>query len=59
VTTTRSERASKPFDYESNYPGIFMINYTDNYISVNGGKYNVTETNAQIQLYFFKLYAFI
>jgi len=38
VTTTRSGRASKPFDYESNYPGIYMINYADNYISVNGGQ---------------------
>jgi len=36
VTTTCSGRASKPFDCESNYPGIYMINYADNYISVNG-----------------------
>lgn len=51
VTTTRSGRTSKPFDYESNCPGIYTINYADDYRSVNGGKTNVTETNAHFLLY--------
>ena len=48
VTTTRSGRTSKPFDYESNYPGIYKINYAYDYISV---KTHITETNVQFQLY--------